>query len=478
MTTMPPRKLFQEMLRRSFHAFACRAFLTLNPGQTFIGGHYLQMLAWHLERVACGELRRVAFVVPPRHLKSHLGSVAFPAWLLGLNPTTRIIAASYGSELAQTFSLQTRKLMEEQWYRRTFPRTILDPARANLAELRTTRHGYRIATSVGGTLTGRGGDILIIDDPLKASDAGSETIRTAANNWYRESLISRQDDPRTGAIVVLVQRLHSDDIIGQLKDIGGYTIIELPVIAATHQTFPLAPGVVWKRHPGDLLHPERMGPDELDQLRREVGSAAYQAMYLCDPEQLSGNLVLMEWFPRYHPEELPRRFEAIVQSVDPALTPGEGNDWSVITTWGILGQRLYLIDVFRRQLLFPDLLKAVVQLRERYRADMVVIEDIGIGTAVAQTLQRDGASWVAFTRPHGSKEHRLVCQTTKIEAGHIYLPTVAPWLDAFEREVMAFPHGRHDDQVDSMTLFLHALDQRPYRLRHVEYVRSLDPHRR
>ncbi len=177
MTMANPRSVLEALLRTSLVAFIERAFYTLNPTQEFLRDYHIEAIAHHLEMVERGEIRRLAIALPPRHLKSICASVAFPAFILGRDPTKRIIVASYAADLAQNFSFQTRKVMAQPWYRRIFPGTVFDPKRTTLEEIRTTRHGYRIATSVGGALTGKGGNILIIDDPMKAADAYSESAR-------------------------------------------------------------------------------------------------------------------------------------------------------------------------------------------------------------------------------------------------------------------------------------------------------------
>ncbi|MCZ6772725.1 MAG: terminase, partial [Proteobacteria bacterium] len=204
---MNPRALADSLQRASLTAFIERVFYTLNPGQTYYPGYHIRALAHHLELVERGKIRRLVIAMPPRHLKSICASVAFPAWALGRDPSQRIIAASYGIDLAHDFSLKTRQIMAQDWYRRIFPGTIFDPKRNNVDEIRTNRHGYRFATSVGGSLTGKGGNILIVDDPLKATDAHSETARASARDWFRTTLSSRLDNPKRDAIVLVAQRL-------------------------------------------------------------------------------------------------------------------------------------------------------------------------------------------------------------------------------------------------------------------------------
>lgn len=460
-----PRDVLNALLKESLASFIHRSFQTLNPGQEFVCDFHIDAIAYHLELVERRELQRLAIALPPRHLKSHCASVAFTAWVLGRDPTKRIIAASYSADLAQGFSLLTRKVMEQEWYREIFPGTIFDPKRNTLEEIRTTRNGFRMATSVGGPLTGKGGNILIVDDPLKAGESCSEALRAAARDWFRTTLLSRLDNPKRDAIVLVTQRLHVDDLFGLVIEQGGWTTLELPAIAIKDQEIPIADGKVWMRPAGDILQPERVGEAELEQLRKDLGSANFEAQYQQQPHPPKGNLVKLEWFKRC--DELPQRdrYEAVFQSWDTAMVPGEGNDYSVCTTWGILGTRLYLLDVFREHLNYPDLRRAVIILQDEFQATIVVVEAAGSGIPLYQDLHGTCETWLYKIHPEGDKVSRLAHQSAKIEAGMVYLPETAPWLAAFESEVAVFPNGKHDDQVDSMTQFLRALDHRPLPLR-------------
>ena len=469
MTITTPRDLLDALLQDSFTAFVEYAFNVLNPADPFISDYYIRAIAHHLELVERGDIRRLAIALPPRHTKSLCASVAFPAWVLGRNPSRRIVCASYSADLAQGFSLQTRRLMEDSQYRRIFPGTRFDPRRTNLEEIRTTRHGYRIATSVGGPLTGKGGNFLILDDPLKAEESRSEATRESTRAWFRSTVSSRLDNPKKDAMVLVSQRFHTEDLIGLMIEQGDCVILELPATATEAQEIPISDIAVWDRVPGDILQPSRVGKEELARLRRNLGTADFEAQYQQKPVVPGGNLIKLAWFKRYDEAPPLAQFEGIVESWDTAMVPGEGNDYSVCLTFGILGQRLYLLDVFREQLIYPDLYRAVVKLKNEYQATAVIIERAGSGVSLLQDLERAGAKWTISLNPKGDKVGRLAHQSAKIERGMVYLPKKAPYLSAFESELAAFPKSKNDDQVDALTQFLRALDYRPHLLRSLSY---------
>ena len=211
-TTPTKARKFQAILRNDFRAFIHKAFATLCPGQKFERSWHIEAIAYRLEQVRRGEIKRLIINMPPRSLKSISASVAFPAFVLGLDPTRRLICVSYSAELAKKHSNDFRALVEAPWYRSAFPTTRIGPYKNSEIEIEFTSRGFRLATSVGGTLTGRGGDIIVIDDPLKPDDAYSETKRNQANEWFKNTLLSRLDDKRTGAIVIVMQRVHMDDL--------------------------------------------------------------------------------------------------------------------------------------------------------------------------------------------------------------------------------------------------------------------------
>jgi hypothetical protein len=212
-----------------FRAFLHKVFVTLNPGQTYVPTWHVEAIAWQLERVRRGELRRLIINMPPRSLKSIAASVALPAFLLGHDPSQRVLCVSYSGELAKKHSNDFRAVLESPWYESTFSDTQIGPFKNTETEIELTARGFRLATSVGGTLTGRGGDIIIIDDPLKPDDALSETKRSAANHWFTNTLLSRLDDKRTGVIIVVMQRVHIDDLTGFLLDQSDeWQVLSLP----------------------------------------------------------------------------------------------------------------------------------------------------------------------------------------------------------------------------------------------------------
>lgn len=248
------------------------------------------------------------------------------------HPTKRIVTISYGASLAETFSRQSRHLMQTEWYRAVFPDLQIDPAKASVEELLTTKAGLRLSMSIGGALTGKGGDILIIDDPMKADEAASETRREAVWDWFNSTAATRLNSPKEGAIIVVAQRLHEDDLAGRLIATGDWDVLELPAIETRNREIQLTDDLVWTRVPGEILLPDYMGREELDQYRRNMGSRAFETQYQQAPVPEGGNIIRQEWFGTI-PAGLRRPdYEAVIQSWDPAAVPGESNDYSVCST--------------------------------------------------------------------------------------------------------------------------------------------------
>ena len=209
------RAEYEVLLRRDFTWFAARCFEELNPQTNLAMNWHLEIIAAKLVEVRRGKIRRLIINLPPRHLKSLMASVAFPAWCLGHDPSAQILCVSYAQDLADKLARDCRSIMMSPWYRRIF-RTCLAPHRQAVEEFITARQGYRLATSTGGMLTGRGADIILIDDPLKPDEALSDAQRKTANDWFSHTLYSRLNDKRSGAIVIIMQRLHEDDLVGHV----------------------------------------------------------------------------------------------------------------------------------------------------------------------------------------------------------------------------------------------------------------------
>src|SRR5690242_10740982 len=230
MTETITRAQYEVLLRHHFAAFRARCFQDLNPQAELAMNWHIEVIAAKLTAVQEGKIRRLIINLPPRHLKSLMASIAFPAWCLGHDPSAQILCVSYAQDLADKLARDCRSIMMSPWYRRIFP-TRLAPHRQAVQEFITTRQGYRLATSTGGVLTGRGADIILIDDPLKPEEALSDAQRQAANDWYDHTLYSRLNDKRHGAIVIIMQRLHEGDLVGHVLGQEDWEVLSFPAIA-------------------------------------------------------------------------------------------------------------------------------------------------------------------------------------------------------------------------------------------------------
>lgn len=454
---MKDKDLYNAALRSDLSAFIRRAFATVSPGEPYLHNWHIDAIAHYLMGILTGAIMRLIITMPPRHMKSISGSVAFPAFVLGHDPAARIICVSYAEELAHKHSLDTRLVMDSPWYRRAYPGTVLSASKNTQSEFATTKQGFRMATSVGGPLTGRGGRLLIIDDPHKADDGYSEAKRQQVINWYRRTATTRLDDPKTGAIIVIQQRLHEQDLAGVLLETGGWTHLNLPAIAETTQAIPTGPDEVHVRQRGDILHPERMPLEQLEQNRAEMGELAFAGQFQQRPAPEGGGIVKLEWFRRYKGELEERVGDRIIQSWDLAWTASDLANYSVCTTWLYRNYRLYLLDVLRRRLEMPDLGALIPRHADAWGAEQIILERSGIGIGLLQQYYREldpAQQRYKHHAPKGDKATRLHQVGRYIADGRVYLPEEAPWLDAFVRELQAFPNGKYDDQVDSLSQVL------------------------
>jgi len=443
---------YQAITRSDFYTFINRSFLELNPQASFLHNWHIELIAAELELCRRGKTRRLIINVPPRSLKSHCATVAFPAFLFGHNPGAQIICASYGQDLANKHATDCRTLLASAWYQRLFP-TRPSSQRQALQELTTTQNGSRLATSVGGVLTGRGADFIIIDDPLKPEEALSETQRSAVNAWFDHTLYSRLNDKRTGCIIIIMQRLHEDDLVGHVLEQQDWKLVRLPAIADEDETHTIhSPLRTWTVHrrTGEALHPEREPLEVLANQRHTLGEYNFAGQYQQQPAPQGGGMVKAIWFKSYSTNERPTRFEFVFQSWDTANKATELSDYSVCTTWGISEKKFFLVDVLRARLEYPDLKRAVATQAMRFKPRNILIEDKASGTQLIQDLKRDGVYAATAYDPEGmDKIMRLHSVTSTIENGFVYLPERAEWLVSYLHELTTFPSGKHDDQTDS-----------------------------
>jgi predicted phage terminase large subunit-like protein len=452
--TLDSPALAAAVLRQNFYFFARRVFQHLHPDELFLDAPHVEAVCFALQEGAEGRERRQLITVPPRHLKTICASVALPAWLLGRDPKTKILVASYGHDLAAKPARDFRAVIESAWYRRLFPAMQIDDQRNTALEVETTMRGVRKAVSLGGSVTGFGADITIVDDLMKAEEAQSETMRKNVKDYFEQTLYSRLNDKANGTFIAVQQRLHEDDFAGYLITSQGFRHLNLPAIAERNESIPLYFGRRFERQPGQALWPAREPLSVLNDIRRSIGSATFSAQYLQNPICGEGNLLRPEWFGSYD-GPLPREhFQFVVQSWDTGMTAEPTSDFTVCTTWGFREDRWYLLEVFRRRLDYADIKRAAKAQMERWTPALVLIEYTSSGIPLYCELRNEGFREVEPISPKYDKRTRTIAQQAKLETGRFLIPAQADWREDFLHEVRAFPSGRNDDQVDSLAQFL------------------------
>ncbi len=451
---MPQKRLADYITTTHFPTFIERSFQTINPGKAYLSNWHIGLIAEHLNACETGQIKRLIINMPPRHMKSICASVAWPAWLLAREPSRRMIVASYAQPLSTRLSLDTRHIMQAEWYQRLFPQTQIATGQNEKHRFATTKHGFRFATSVGGSVTGEGGDFLILDDPHNPADILSESKREATLNWFDQTFSSRLDNQRTGVFVLVMQRLHPEDMTKHLLSKAGvnWKLLEIPLYTEHPRLYQLNH---FKHcfHAGEVLHPERMGQAEIERLKQDMGAAHFAAQYLQAPVPMEGRMLKKGWL-RYYPKEQHLPYSAIYHSWDTAIKTGAANDYTALTVWGEYEGGLYLLEVMQAKLDYPSLRKCFTEQTRSWNPEAILIEDKASGQSLLQDMRKNSYLPIIAVKAAKDKLTRFASATALFEAGRVHLPDEAAWLAEYERQLLEFPASRHDDMVDSTSQFL------------------------
>jgi hypothetical protein len=336
--------LLDALLRTDLPSFIAKCFATLEPGGSYRENWHILHIAHQLTCVSSGEIKRLIVNIPPRHLKSICISVAYTAWVMGHDPSRKIIAISYGATLAEDLARQFRIIVESQWYQRVFPTFRVQSARK--AQIVTTPHGFRYVAGVGGAILGKGADLIVLDDPMNAHAAFSEAERRKVRNFYDNTVSTRLNNKLTGAIILVMQRLHQDDLCGHVLNREEWALSLIPAIATDDVVYRigLRPDDVYHRREGQLIQVCREDEATLVSQRRLLGSMSFEAQYQQNPVPPDGNAIRRDWLRHY---DCPPTLDLVMTSWDTASTLGEASDFSVGTVWGIRGSDIYLLDPVR-----------------------------------------------------------------------------------------------------------------------------------
>jgi predicted phage terminase large subunit-like protein len=441
----PDQLVLQALLATELASFTEFAFGVVRPNVQFKPNWHLDAVADFLSDVALGYIRRLIITMPPRNLKSLCASVALPAWFLGRFPWERVVVVSYSDFLARTHANDFRLVVNHPLYQAAFPAMRL--ARDTDREIVTTERGKRIATSIDGTLTGLGGNLIVIDDPVKPGDAMSEAVRARVIEWYRSTLLSRADDKKDARIVLVMQRVHQDDLAGYLMEQGGFQVLNLPAIAQREEEFCIGRGM-YTRKKGELLHPEHEPAHVLAELMREMGPIAFSAQYQQSPVPPGGTIIKRKWLTPYD-TVTHRSGDSVIVSWDIALSEAETGDYSAGVVLLKRNEVYFVLEVVHGKFPFELLKRKVMEVKQRYGSSTLLIEDSPISRGLIQSLKEQSINVTTY-KPDTDKRARVIAQTDLFAGGSVRFPRRAAWLEEFTAELLAFP-GRHDDQVDALT---------------------------
>lgn len=487
-----------DVARHGLKAFVKLGWRTVEGDKPFVSGWHLDAISDHLEAVSGGGLRKLIINIPPRHMKSTQVAVMWPAWDWIAKPWRQWLFASYAQNLSIRDSVKCRRVIESPWYQSRWDVTLTGDQNTKL-RFENDAGGYRLATSVDGTLTGEGGDIICIDDAHNVRDVESDAVRQSTLDWWDEAMSTRLNDPRAGAYVVIMQRVHERDLTGHiLAREHGWDHLCLPARYERLHPFPVRSSLGWtdpRTREGQLLWSERFGEKEIAELEgrlREKASGQLQQR----PSPAGGGIIKRDWFRKW-PKGVPfPRFHYVVQSWDTAHTEKTNNDPTAFSVWGVFefdGRfNAMLIDCDTEHLEVPDLLPRVLKEfkmvygasveEDEYGAplikpphwrknrsngrsvDCVLIEDKGSGIGIRQSLERQKVPVKAYNPGRLDKVARAHLVTPVIQDGLIWIPESSKrpgqfvdWAEPFVRECEAFPNGAHDDLVDTGTQALRLL---------------------
>jgi predicted phage terminase large subunit-like protein len=483
-------ELHAETLRRDLGAFVRDAWAVVEPGTPFVSNWHIDVICTYLQAASRREVRKLLINIPPRHMKSLLVAVFWPAWVWLTHPERRFLYGSYAQSLSITHSVICRRLVQSQglgsapldaeltltqrvgyrglvsilWGKEAWR---LTDDRNLMGRFENTRAGARLATSVGGTVTGEGGDVTVLDDPHKPEEAQSDVVRQSVLDWYDATWTTRLNDARTGVQVIVMQRLHERDLAGHLLERGGWEHLCLP--AEYEPEHPFAWPADPRTKPGEVLWAKWPKP-WLAEKREELGSYGYAGQYQQRPAPAEGGILKRSWWRYYDPDAALPHFNQLLQSWDMAFTDTDGSDFVVGQVWGRFGADKYLLWQLRRRLDFTETVRAVRELTAwvhqnlpRHRSHLILVEDKANGPAVISALRREIPGIVGVS-PQGDKVARAHAVAPQVEAGNVYLPGAAAtsgegydrsatpeWAQRFVDESAGFPNGAYDDQVDAFS---------------------------
>jgi predicted phage terminase large subunit-like protein len=417
------------------------------PG--FIDGRHHKVMAKKFEEIASGKLKRLIINMPPRHTKSEFASYMLPAWFLGKYPNKKIIQCSNTAELAVGFGRKVRNLVDSEQYAEIFPNVTLRSDSKAAGRWSTSGNGEYFAIGVGGTVTGKGADLLIIDDPHSEQEAalaaGDPSVFDKVYEWYTSG--PRQRLQPGGSIVVVMTRWAKRDLTGKIlqsmidKDGEHWEVINFPAILPS----------------GNPLWPEFWSLTELEALQLELPAPKWNAQYQQSPTSEEGAIVKREWWKEWK-EDKPPRCEFIIQSWDTAFTKNERSDYSACTTWGVFylnenenDPNVILLDAFKRRMEFPELKEKAFNHYKEWEPDAFIVEAKASGAPLIFELRAMGIPVSEFTPSRGNdKMVRINSVSDLFASGKVWAPATR-WADELIEEMAAFPNSDHDDLVDSST---------------------------
>jgi len=443
LTEAKKRLDLREEAHEKFMPFAHHVY------ENFIEGRHHRVIAEKLEAVARGELKRLIINMPPRHSKSEFASFLMPAWFLGRNPKLKIIQATHNTELAVRFGRKVRDLIDDPAYKEIFPNTNLKEDNKGAGKWGTTAGAEYFAAGVGAAITGRGADLLIIDDPHSEQDALSENAFDNAYEWYTSG--PRQRLQPGGSIILVMTRWGKKDLTGRLLAQQGsdvmsdqWEVVEFPAILPSDE--PLWPQF-WEK-------------DALLSIKASLPVGKWNAQWQQQPTSSQAAIIKSDWWKPWEEEKIPR-LEYILQSYDTAFSKKQTADYSAITTWGIFKpeeggpDNIILLDAQRGRWNFPELKEQAFSEYEYWEPDMVLIEAKATGTPLIDELRLRGIPALGFSPGKGSdKVTRMHMVAPLFEAGMVWAPSDKKFAEEVIEEVVSFPNGDHDDFCDSMTLAL------------------------